>query len=231
MAFFTFVKILNSNDSVIPQTPILKSCQFGDSGGYVTIIFTSSTNQANIVSNSWKCSILFDFVGSNYTTCTWLDSSTVQGEFGVVQNGINYLSVDDIVTLKNNLITARCVTNTNCDLYTYSNNQSISALAPDDPITPTAVLFIPNKQNNCDDLDIDATQSTGNGGRLWTSIIWNVVKENGEIATTILNILNNNNGLLLSTTIIGSFEQYFQTKAKALIQGGVSSITNNYLYK
>jgi hypothetical protein len=37
--------------------------------------------------------------------------------------------------------------------------------------------------------------------------------------------------LLLSTTIIGSFEQYFQTKAKALIQGGVSSITNNYLYK
>jgi len=37
--------------------------------------------------------------------------------------------------------------------------------------------------------------------------------------------------LLLSTTIIGSFEQYFQTKAKALIQDGVGSITNNYLYK
>ena len=37
--------------------------------------------------------------------------------------------------------------------------------------------------------------------------------------------------LLLSTTIIGSFEQYFQTKTKEFIQGGVSSITNNYLYK
>ena len=32
--------------------------------------------------------------------------------------------------------------------------------------------------------------------------------------------------LLLSTTIIGSFEQYFQSKAKEFIQGGVSSISS-----
>jgi hypothetical protein len=37
--------------------------------------------------------------------------------------------------------------------------------------------------------------------------------------------------LLLSTTIIGSFEQYFQNEAKKFIQSGVSNITNNYLYK
>ena len=45
---------------------------------------------------------------------------------------------------------------------------------PDTPLVPAAVFVAPERVGSCSDIAIDATASTGGGGRGWASAAWSV---------------------------------------------------------
>ena len=79
--------------SVAPlPSPSLLTAVFGDNGASFEIGFDTGTDQAGMVADYWPCSQLFTFPGSKYTTCSWSDSSTVTGKFGIFDATKMYLS-------------------------------------------------------------------------------------------------------------------------------------------
>ena len=86
--------------SVAPlPSPYLLSAEFGDNGASFAIHFDKATDQAGIVANYWPCSRLFTFPGSSYTTCSWTDSLTVTGQFGVLAPTKVYLAPGNCCSL------------------------------------------------------------------------------------------------------------------------------------
>ena len=57
---------------------------------------------------------------------------------------------------------------------------SVTIQAPAVPLLPTLLLSLPTQCGACNDLKIDLSTSTGNGGRPWTSVIWVVLAANGD---------------------------------------------------
>ena len=54
------------------------------------------------------------------------------------------------------------------------NASSTVLRVPDTPLVPAAVFVAPERVGSCSDIEIDATASTGGGGRGWTIAAWSV---------------------------------------------------------
>jgi hypothetical protein len=63
---------------------------------------------------------------------------------------------------------------TDCSCWPLVNASSAVLRAPDTPLVPEAVFVAPERVGSCSDISIDATASTGGGGRGWTSAAWSV---------------------------------------------------------
>ena len=69
------------------------------------------------------------------------------------------------------------------------------------PLVPTVLLSLPTQCGACNDLNIDLSASTGNGGRPWTSVVWDVQAANGG-TKAILAYLDSNYDVIANTVII-----------------------------
>ena len=163
-------------------SPKLKSAQISNDGINILVTLDSNTNQANqILSNvleSFQCSLLLNFKGSQQTSCLWLTTSTIQLYFNTSSYSNIMVEVNDTISLKWNTICAE--SSINC--VTFSNsNDFIYILAPISPIIPIISLSIPSQSTLCDNLIIDATASIGNAGRNWKLIELTVESTNRNI--------------------------------------------------
>ena len=68
-------------------------------------------------------------------------------------------------------------------------------------LVPTVMLSLPTQCGACNDLNIDLSASTGNGGRPWTSVVWDVQAANGG-TKVILAYLDSNYDMIANTVII-----------------------------
>ena len=170
------VQILSSK-SLVPA-PVMTSSQFSNSGQAVIITFDTPSDSAGIATTTWACSSLFVFINAESTTCKWVDAATVSVAFGVVtsaSNNVAYLTTGNNVTLIGGKLRSFCTgTVATCALNTAANAMTVITLAPQNPSSPTVVLSAPLYLGSCANLSLDATGSYGNGGRLYTSVIWTV---------------------------------------------------------
>jgi hypothetical protein len=183
---------LLSSAALLPA-PSLSSVQLSDSGQTVTISFNSPTDKGGILDATWQCDRLFAFVGASLSKCTWLSASTVSVSFPIILDAASaakYLRAGDAVTLRSSLLSAFCSGSAaTCALNPSSPAKTTNVQAPLNPEQPTIVFTAPRSIGACSDLSIDATASYGNGGRVYSSVVWTVSATPLVNTSKVLNIL------------------------------------------
>ena len=167
------VKVLLSSGSTsyIPPVPYLQSAQFGSSGSYATIKFSSKTNRASLGSASWPCNSLLTFVGSASCSCSWLDDQQVLISFPV-DDGSPMLIPGGSLKLDGGVLKAYCAFES-CN-YAFANISSVNVTVSAVSIIPTVTIVAPAVVGSCTNLTLDASSSTGSGGRRWAKVKWYV---------------------------------------------------------
>ena len=187
----TSVQLLSST-ALLPA-PLLSSVQLSDSGQTVTITFNSPTDKGGILDATWPCDRLFTFIGASLSKCSWVSAITVSVSFPVVLDAASsakYLRAGDAVTLRSSLLRAYCSGSVRtCALNPSSNANSFTVQVPLNPDQPTIVITAPNHIGACSDLSIDATASYGNGGRIYSAVVWTVSATQRVNTSRVLNIL------------------------------------------
>ena len=190
----TVVTILASSSGPLPS-PNLLSVVFGNNGASFAIGFDTDTDQAGIVANYWPCSQLFVFPGSNYTTCSWSDSATVTGKFGVIVPTKPYLSPGQSLTMLGGRLRATCLVPglPRCQLNFATNATTVTVSSPSTPLVPSIVLIMPTQVGGCADLKLDLSATIGSGGRPWANVAWQVTTSLLSVSgTPIEQYLKNN---------------------------------------
>lgn len=130
---------------------------------------------------SFACSLVFDLSASAYSlgssaSCVWIDFKRIRLQLSAGTT----ISPDDILVLNPcksfadqycqavNVLRARYTSRA------YSQG-SVAVKAPTNVITPTPILMGPDEVGNCGTWSVDASLSTGGGGRPFASTTWFVV--------------------------------------------------------
>lgn len=211
-----FVQLL-SPQSPVPA-PILLSVQFTDSGEAVLMLFNSPTDQAGIKTADWSCGRIFEFKDASETKCEWINATAVRSTFrgaSTREDEASLLGIGDSVTLIPSILRAFCSpTATKCSDNPYSVATTRKVQAPAFPFAPTVIIVAPRKIGSCSDLTLDATQSYGNGGRLYSSVKWavtaNLYKGSSEpVALDTRNV----------TKVLNAFSAIYQVTRPVTIAG------------
>ena len=191
--FFLPVSILSTASA--PPSPMLSRCQFSSTGASAYIFFDSPTNRAGLQSARWNCAEVFQFVSATTSVCSWVNNSAVQVVFdysststGSGPQSIELLQVGDSVSLKPAVIKAACpngiAVSTCASTFDTSPAQSVTAAAPANPVVPSVVISVPSVTvGSCSNVSVDASQSTGSGGRDWGSVVWVVSASQQDISS------------------------------------------------
>ena len=180
------LEVLGGSSALPP--PALESAVFSSSGQSVSVCFDDATDYGvnilgTLVNTKWKCSRLFSFNGDEVTSCTWSSASCVRmipcGNTLCAQvpnrNSLNLLKPEDSLTLKDSAIKSACRAGTTCALNYYANESAIVVSSPLLPLQPSVFVTASDAGGACDNpLTLDATATTGSGGRPWQSIEWSV---------------------------------------------------------
>ena len=188
--------ILVLSNSQEPPLVRLQTAIFTDDGSSITISFDSNTNRGN-VQGSFPCGVLFIFPCSAASQCRWLDSKSVLA-VGVARGGSCAVPTDRVSLALHAAIKAACPLRANalsinsvaCPLQSLWKNAStvlsVSILAPVNPLTPNVVVSAPSAIGSCDNLTLDATSSSGSGGRPWRSVSITVEGSPGSLHVSTL---------------------------------------------
>jgi hypothetical protein len=172
------------NTETEPLPPILQSAVFSGDGSRVVVTFLSSTNKAGAL-NVIKCSTLFTSIATtstlapptpapavtaavpaidSTTRCVWIDSTKIE----IYSIGIK---VNDKIYLLPNSLKSTCtsLSDPTCSSWKYNSVQNVTVTIPTVTINPMITISLPSQLGPCDNLVIDLTASTGNGGRSWGS--------------------------------------------------------------
>eukprot|EP01038_Epipyxis_sp_PR26KG_P005612 gene5612-7752_t len=198
------VKIVSSASA--KPAPILSYSRFSDNGASFYIYFDSATNSGSITSSSWSCSHLFNFTASNLTTCSWINTTVARGVFPAYDGTVAFLEVGQNVTVFGNIVKAYCDSGSDCSNYNYTEEQSVLTLAPTSPISPAPVLVLATLVGPCDNVSIDASLSTGSGGRFWSSVTWTVSGGSSSLIETHLTSY----GVSISSGALNIPKQYLE---------------------
>jgi hypothetical protein len=195
-----FVSVLSSVSA--PPPPRIKIARFGDSGEFISVVFSGATNRpfGNKAVDNFNCSILFDFPGKflPQSFCAWGSPTTVliypgypliyliiacrtSVTINITITDIIYIGSLGIVIPGNTLkLLAKTDLTADCTgfrgLCNPAESQSIPILAPVNPLLPIVLATVPRIISNCSNLVIDASLSTGSGGRGWANITFQLRK-------------------------------------------------------
>jgi hypothetical protein len=183
------VTVLGDNDY---PTPAISSAKLSDSGSSIVITFDTDTNRANIVDLNFPCALIFFFKGVQSTYCNWISSAIVKADFNPsnISDSLFPMPGDEVGLKACNLTSVLCSGSSACPQIKVV--EGIRVLPPDHLIRPTVLLNVPGSLSTCDSLSVDASMSTGAGGRRWLSVKWDAVMfdvDRNEPATTMLEIL------------------------------------------
>lgn len=171
------IQVISSKEEL--PAPEMSSALFSNDGAFVYVLFDIPTNQANIVENVFNCSQLFDYISVSATSCTWLNSSVVEISFDFIHSEGKYLSAGDSISLISSDIRAACPSSQNdCSSGKVSSFVTKTVQLPVTALIPAVQLISLPVWSVCDNVTIDASLSTGNGARAWSSIVWNVQSTN-----------------------------------------------------
>ena len=178
----TAVTVLSSSQPL--PAPRLLGAVFANSGGYVMISFDTATDQAGILDNSWSCDRLFAFVGASLAACAWADLSTIRAYPSPISTNPNTpsraMQPGDAITLAGGRLRVQCRAGTICTANAATATITTGIQLPLNPLIPAVSVGVPNSVGGCSDLFVDLSSSTGSGGRIWRSVVWNIAAEVGD---------------------------------------------------
>jgi len=175
-----------------PLPPSLLGVTFDASGTGAIVQFDSNTDLATSSSaymatkpSKWACSEVLGFPGAVLTSCSWLLASQIKIVFPPLANGgvtnslgvltpVTLLVPGDSVTLIASKVRAQCVPGTQCDLYSFAEASIKTSVSPKTVQVPSIVWNVPSEIGFCENVTVDATGSTGNGGRPWVQVLFSV---------------------------------------------------------
>eukprot|EP01032_Pedospumella_encystans_P023019 gene23019-26073_t len=163
------VRILSSEEPTPP--PRLLSAVFSSNGGTISVLFDSPTNQ---LSSTVLCDRLFAFSGASVATCAWTSNSALTITFPAYNVSIYFAEPGDYIILPANTLSAACGASANCATFARNSEQNVTIFAPAQPNPPNVVILLPSKVSYCENITIDASSSSGHGGRPWKYVHWTV---------------------------------------------------------
>ena len=174
-----------------PPVPRLQTVQLSNDGTSLLFIFDSETNQGTndtyMALYAFDCQNIVFFPGSSNSSCVWLSHS----QLSATVRSSSVVNVGDEAGILGKTITAKCRPTDDCSTYLFCAESNASILAPSKPIRPTVYLSSSHGfQINCNDVILDATQSTGSGIQDWRSIEWTVVADNSLKSISLPRISN-----------------------------------------
>ena len=179
---------------VTPDAPKLTSAEISNDGYNLNIIFNTATDIAassifNLSAQQFNCSLLVVYPGSSLSVCRWASSSVLTAVLGRTV----YPSIGSSITLFAGTVRAACIVGTDCSSYRSNVAITFPISAPLNPVKPTIGISAPSFVSYCDDLTLDASVSTGSGGKPWVSVQWRIDSSTTvpvENADQIMNYIN-----------------------------------------
>jgi hypothetical protein len=168
-----------------PPAPAMTSAAFANDGSYVTIAFSGNTNKGG-TATTFTCSSLFVFDCAATSRCQWMDAATVRAYVqGATASAVcarptaSTLRLTDAAVVK-----ARCEAVIGvCSSYADWKTAPTTAVViqgPASAVVPSVAISAPSVLGSCDSLALDASGSTGSGGRAWDSVTVTTLSTQGS---------------------------------------------------
>ena len=163
--------ILKTPITTTTRAPKCKNATLSNDGRFVTIQFDIPTDKASSAIadplSNFNCSILLNFIGSSSCKCVWKDDT----------NLLAYLSANNVAKYGDSVvILAKKIRNAcsglSCSQSLFMGKSSIIISYPLNPVTVQASLKSSNTFSYCDNVQLDPTGSSGQGGTKWLNISW-----------------------------------------------------------
>eukprot|EP01036_Dinobryon_divergens_P022644 gene22644-30922_t len=179
--------------NVGPPPPQMQSAVLASDGSHINIRLDSKSDRGYSYNPSlpptFSCNLFITFKGSDQATCKFDSDQLIIANFGSISS--RAVVVYDNVTLLSHRLKALSCLNTAISCL-FSDTNSVVALQPPlNPIRPNIKFSAPAIISICSDLVVDPTSSTGSGGRLWQSVVWEATPPNAT-STKLTQWLNKN---------------------------------------
>ena len=151
--------------------PNVLSARFTSTGENILVDLDAASDQAGKLAGEYfPCTALLDFADVDTAECVWVDATQISAE---VNNALNFVP-GETVTLRAQTTMLAC-DDDRCECRVLNDASSVVADPPDLPgVQP--VFQAPDAIAVCEEggLTVDASLSTGSGGRDWTRLVWSV---------------------------------------------------------
>ena len=188
--YYTPVNITFSveGNHVPPDPPALKEAFFSSDGTALYFTFDAATDKGasslgNLSLQLFNCSLLLEYPGSSASICGWKSNTVLSA---LIARKSIFPNIGDAVMLLPQTLQALCIEGTFCSAYKKNVASTVSISPPLNPISPVVFISGPSFVSYCDDLYLDASSSTGSGGRPWSFIEWSVTSNDLSILTSNL---------------------------------------------
>jgi hypothetical protein len=194
----TYAEVTIIDQRVIaPSAPGLDSVAFNSNGDKLLFSFDSATSEPIFLNASvFACSYIAEFPGAAESMCRWASNNLLTATLTTIST-LGLPEVGSVAVLKGDYVFPMCPDDTDCTDYPHVGTVNTTVSAPASAIQPTVVLSSAKTIGSCDDILLDATASTGHGGRPWTSVLWTVTDRstpfNATLTDPIALYLNENN--------------------------------------
>ena len=171
---------LSASSNVGPPPPQIQLAVLASDGSYINIRLDSRSDRGYFYNPSlpptFSCNELIIFKGSDQATCKFDSDQLIIANFGSIPS--RAVAVNDNVTLLAHRLKALSCLNTAISCLFSDSNSVVALQPPPNPIRPNIKLSAPAIVSICSDLLVDPTSSTGSGGRLWQSVVWEATPPN-----------------------------------------------------
>jgi len=158
-------------DSV--DAPLLEGARFADSGASILLEFSAFTDRAGYGGQTFACDALVEIEGTT-RSCAFLGDALLEAGLDADSTAIP----GSTAMLKANsglrAYGARPCWESNAAA------SSVAIAAPSNPEPLTVVIQAPDTVGTCGFAIVDASTSSGSGGRAWASILWTATTENAD---------------------------------------------------
>ena len=175
------VRVIKTTNA--PPPPKLTKVALSSDGTKMLMSFNLPTDKAETsvadYLSTFTCSDLLDFNASDSSSCRFYNSTYLIATFPS-DTSITRVEAGETVTILDNTIKSECIVGGDviqsvCDANEYATTGlSMELAVPDDPITPNVVLSASKTVSACDNLVLDATQTSGKGSTNWAGHSWTI---------------------------------------------------------
>jgi len=152
--------------------PNVLSARFTSTGENILVDLDAASDQAGKLAGEYfPCTALLDFADVDTAECVWVDATQISAE---VSNALNFVPGESVMLRAQTTMLA--CDDDRCECRVLNDASSVASVPPDPLPDVQPVFEAPDAIALCEEggLTVDASPSTGSGGRDWTRLVWSV---------------------------------------------------------